>query len=264
VEPNLTSEMARYESYLKQKYAGEIESMKRTFRLLRSKHYGNRMDFSGDDLDFEAYNQVDLECRVTGIKGQEKYFHAPTQNAKKPAWAVLADISPSTDPSDKNIIEQVKGGLLIQGESLGVTDYPFGLYAFSADLFVIKDYTQKYNTVIANKIVSVQRRDGGTNLGASLRVVGSLLARQSESPKGITIITDGESDNNIYARNAINELYSKKIYPFLIVIGSEFQKYAMELTSDIGPEHYSVIERDKVHELPWEMIRLFKTYGIAR
>ena len=62
----------------------------------------------------------------------------------------------------------------------------------------------------------------------------------------------------------MREVYDQKIYPFLVVIGREFEKYARGLTEDIGSDHYTVIDRDKVHELPNEMFRLFKTFGISR
>jgi hypothetical protein len=263
-EPDFSSQVSEYETHLKYKFAGEIESMKRIFRQLQLKHYGNRRDFSGEELDFEPFMQDELESKVTGIKGQGRYFKANTQNAQRPAWAVLADISPSTDPSNYNLIEPIKASLLIQGESLGVTDYPFGLFAFSGDVYVVKDFTENYGPEISNKIVSVKRHNSGTYLGNSLRVVGSLLRRQKETPKGITIITDGESQNIDDAKDAINEMYDQRMHPFLIVIGGEFEKYAKHLTQDIGHEHYSIIERDRIHELPGEMFRLFKTYGISR
>jgi len=51
---------------------------------------------------------------------------------------------------------------------------------------------------------------------------------------------------------------------FLVVIGREFEKYAKDLTKDIGSDHYTIIDREKIHELPNEMFRLFKTFGITR
>ena len=264
VEPEFSESVAKMEEFLRDKYAGEIESMKRIFRQLQLKHYGEKRDFQGEELDYGDYMQADLEHKVTGIKGNGRYFKTVTQNEQRPAWAVLADISPSTDPSHYNIIEQIKASLLIQGEALGVTDFPFGLFAFSGDFYIVKDFPENYGPETSNKIISVERDEGGTYLGPSLRVVGSLLKRQKERPKGITIITDGESQYIDDAKAAMNEMYDQKMYPFLIVIGSEFEKYAKHLTSDIGHEHYSIIERDRVYELPGEIFRLFKTYGIAR
>ncbi|MFH1073376.1 MAG: VWA domain-containing protein [Nanoarchaeota archaeon] len=252
------------ETLLKEGYTGEIESMKRIFRHLILKNYGDRRDYEGQNLEYDDYLQTDLERRVTGIAGHEKFFMSQVQNKQKPAWAVLADISGSTDPGEYNIIRQIKAGLLIHGESLGVTDYPFGLFAFSEEVYIIKDFPERYGPPTANKILTVRRESSGTILGPSLRVVGSLLSKQQEQPKGITIITDGESQNMDDARKAMNEMFEQKMYPFLIIIGKKFEKSAQALTADIGHEHYSIVERERLHELPGEMFRLFKTYGIAR
>lgn len=264
VESQFTSEMAQREEGFRDRYAGEIESMKRIFRQLQLKHYGDKRDFQGQELNYEDYMQSELESRVTGIKGNGRYFRRDTQNEQRPAWAVLADITPSTE--HHKILEQIRAGLFINAEALGVTDWPIGLFGFSNDvLYVINDFPERYDSTSSNKIMALEREDsGGTYLGPPLRTVGSLLKRQREHPKGITIITDGEDENFNDAKAAMREVYDQKIYPFLVVIGREFEKYAKGLTEDIGSDHYTVIDRNKVYELPNEMFRLFKTFGIAR
>ena len=264
VEPQFTDEMTQREEGFRDRYAGEIESMKRIFRQLKLKHYGEKRDFQGQELSYEDYMQSELESKVTGIKGTGMYFRRDTQNEQRPAWAVLADITPSTE--QHKILEQIRAGLFINAEALGVTDWPMGLFGFSNNvLYVINDFSDRYNPTSSNKIMALKREDdGGTYLGSSLRTVGSLLKRQTEHPKGITIITDGEDQNLDDAKAAMREVYDQKMYPFLVVIGREFEKYARSLTEDIGSDHYTVIDRDKVYELPNEMFRLFKTFGIAR
>src|SRR3989344_5707315 len=248
----------------KLQYAGEIESTRRIFRQLKLRHYGVKRDFEGAELDYEEFMQGELESKVTGVRRERRVFIKDTQNQQRPAWAVLADISPSTDPEYFNIIDGIKSSLLIQGEALGDSDYPFGLFAFSGDLYVLKDFTEKYSESVARKILSVRRSHDGTALAPSLEVVAGLLDRQLEQPKGITIITDGDANLGGDPRPVIQELYKRKIHPFLIVLGKEFEKYAKHLTGDIGNDHYVIVERDKLHELPGEMFRLFKTYGIAK
>ncbi|MHA1865245.1 MAG: hypothetical protein ACTSWZ_01955 [Candidatus Heimdallarchaeaceae archaeon] len=264
VEPQFTSEIAQREESFRDRYAGEIESMKRIFRQLQLKHYGDKRDFQGQELDYEDYMQSELEFKVTGIKGNGRHFKRDTQNEQRPAWAVLADMTPSTE--QYKILEQIRAGLFINAEALGVTDWPIGLFGFSNNvLYVINDFPEKYGATSSNKIMALKREDsGGTYLGPPLRTVGSLLRRQREHPKGITIITDGEDQNFDDAKAAMREVYDQKMYPFLVVIGKEFEKYAKGLTEDIGSDHYTLIDRNKVYELPNEMFRLFKTFGIAR
>jgi hypothetical protein len=264
VEPDFSEKVLEKERAFREEYAGEIESMKKIFRKLYLKHYGEKRDFQGQELDYSDYMQSELESKVTGIRGNGKYFSAEILNKQRPAWAVLADITPSTE--QHGIIDQIRAGLFINGESLKVTDWPIGLFGFSGNyLYVIKDFSDKYGPEVSNKIIKLKREDsGGTYMASPVRTIGSLLRRQKEHPKGITIITDGEDQNISEAKKALKEVYDQKMYPFLIIIGEEFEKYAKELTEDIGLEHYSIIPRDKVYEIPEEMFRLFKTFGIAR
>ncbi len=264
VEPQFTSEMTQREEGLRDRYAGEIESMKRIFRQLQLKYYGDKRDFQGQELNYEDYMQSELESRVTEIKGNGRCFRRDTQNEQRPAWAVLADITPSTE--EHKILERVRAGLFINAEALGVTDWPIGLFGFSDNvLYVINDFPERYDSTSSNKIMALKREDdGGTYLGPALRTIGSLLKKQREHPKGITIITDGEDENFDDAKAAMREVYDQKMYPFLVVIGREFEKYAKDLTEDIGSDHYTVIDRNKVYDLPNEVFRLFKTFGIAR
>ena len=244
-------------------YAGEIESMRRIFRQLKLRHYGLRRDFEGTELDYEAIMQGDLEFLVTGVRRERRVFVKDIRNQQRPAWAVLADVSGSTGKSHFNIIKPIKSALFIQGEALSVSDGSFGLFTFSDKLYIIKDFTESYTESTADKIMSMTDISG-TNLGPSLYAVGDLLRRQNEQPKGITIVTDGQANDMDYAREAITDLHKRKIHPFVIVIGRNLEDYARELTSEIGEDHYSVIEKDRLYELPQEMFRLFKTYGIAR
>ncbi|MBI2044857.1 hypothetical protein HYT23_02260 [Candidatus Pacearchaeota archaeon] len=264
VEPRFTGEMAQKEDSFRNMYTGEIESMKRIFRQLQLKHYGDKEDFQGQELNYEDYLQSELESIVTRIKGNGKCFRRGTQNEQRPAWAVLADITPSTN--SYKILEDIRAGLFINAEALGVTDWSIGLFGFSSNvLYVINDFPERYDSTSSNKIMALKKEDdGGTYLGPPLRAVGSLLGRQREHPKGITIITDGEDQNFDDAKAAMREVYDQKMYPFLVVIGREFEKYARSLTEEIGSDHYTVIDRDKVYELPSEMFRLFKTFGISR
>lgn len=247
----------------KMNYAGEIESMRRIFRQLKLRHYGTKRDFEGAELDYEALMQGELEAKVTGVQRERRIFVKETQNERRPTWAVLADVSRSTGQGHFNIIDPIKSALFIQGEALSASDCPFGLFTFSDGLYVLKDFTEQYTENTADKIMSAKPLNG-TALGQSLYAVGDLLRRQKEQPKGVTIVTDGQANDMDYARDAITDLHKGKIHPFLIVIGKNLEDYAKDLTSQIGGEHYSVVEKNKLYELPNEMFRLFKTYGIAR
>ena len=265
VKPTITTESTRKEREFRDRYAGESESMKRIFRQLQLKHYGDRRDFEGQELDYETYMQDELESRVTGIKGNGRHFRRETRNEQKPTFGIHADISGSTRGQ---IIEGIRAAFYIMGNALSVSDWNYGLYASGNELGVIKEPHKKWSDEINHSIMNLEAGNlgsGGIYLNSTSSVIGADLARTEGSPKGLIIVSDFQvCGGKTEERMAAKKLYDQKIYPFLIAIGENHETNAAEMAREIGSEHYSVIPLNKLHELPTEMFRLFKTFGIAR
>ena len=262
VEPQFSDKIAQIEKSFRDKYAGEIESMKRIFRQLQLKHYGDKRDFQGQELDYEEYMQSELESKVTGIKGNRSYFRRDTQNEQRPAFGIHADISGSTRGE---IIEQIKSAFYIVGNALSASDWDYGLYASADNLVVLKEPVKKWNDAINHGIMALKAGGEGIYLSATNYAISEDLKRTDGNPKCLIVISDFEvcgEKNHEYKTAKI--LQDQKIYPFYIAIGSEHESNAKEMTREIGDEHYSVIPINRLYELPEEMFRLFKTFGIAR
>lgn len=261
-EPQLTEDFAKKERSFKEKYAGEIESMRRIFRQLQLKHYGEKRDFQGQELDYEDYMQSELEFKVTGIKGNGRHFKRDTQNEQRPAFGIHADTSGSTSG---DIIKGIRAAFYIIGNALSASDWNYGIYASADNLAVIKDPTKRWNDNINYSIMGLESGGNGIYLASTSSVIGDDLKRVDGNPKGLIVISDfevcGEESKEIkIAKN----LQDSKIYPFYIAIGKEHEENVRKMTREIGDEHYSVIPLNKLYELPNEMFKLFKTFGIAR
>ncbi len=262
LKPDMKREDYQASSAFRNEYTGEIESMKRVFRRLRLKHYGEKRDFHGQDLDYEEFMQSDLEQRVTGISKVEKYFKAEIQNRQRAAFGIHADISGSTQG---NIIWGIKAALSIVGNALSVSDHHYGLYASSDDLYVIKAPDEKWSEGINGKIASLTSLRGGIYFHKTSSIIADDIKRVGGNPRGIIIMSDFElNDDAGGAKNLVKSLYDAKIYPLLIAIGEEHEGNARMLTEDLGHEFYSVVPVDKLYTLPQEMFRLFKSFGVAR
>ncbi len=261
-EPKITEELIEKEKSFKEMYAGEIESMKRIFRQLQSKHYGDKMDFQGQELNYEDYMESELEFKVTGIKGNGKYFKRETLNEQRPAFGIHADVSGSTGGK---IIEGIRAAFYIIGNSLSASDWNYGIYASSNNLLVLKDPTKKWNDGINYNIMDLESGGGGIYLASTSSVILNDLKRVEGNPKGLIVISDfkvcGDEDEE---KRTAKRLQDSKVYPFYIAIGEEHEKNVRSMTKGISDEQYSVIPTDKLYELPQEMFRLFKTFGIAR
>ena len=262
IEPEFRSALVKVEESLREKYAGEIESMKRIFRQLQVRHYGERRDLRGQELDYQEYMQSELEGKVTGIRSVGKYFKEDFKNVQKPSFGIHADISGSTAG---RVIESIKAAFYIMGNALSASDWNYGLYASDDSLAVLKDPTKKWDDNINYSILGLGSGGGGIYLEATSSILSADLRRTRGNPKCLVVISDFEVCGDAEKEKAIaRRLYNQKIYPFYIAIGDEHGENAKAMTSGIGEEHYSVIPLNKLHELPEEIFRLFKTFGVAR
>jgi hypothetical protein len=249
------------EKELSLRYSGEIESMKRIFRQLKLRHYGDKRYFEGQELDFEEHLQADLESRATGIRVSRKTFLEKTQNQQKPIFAIHADKSGSTKG---DIIEAIRAAFYIMGNALSASDYNYSMYVSNSQLDVLKSPSEKYSGKINRRISQIASYGSGIYFERTSSIIANDLRRFEGNPKCMVVISDFECEEGEGARKTVKKLYESKIYPLLIAIGQEHEVNAKALTEEVGSEYYSVVPIDKLHELPGKIFRLLKTYGIAR
>ena len=248
------------EKEIRNRFAGEIESMKQMFRRLQLRHYGEKRDFEGHDLDYEEYLRADLEQKVTGIIGNGKYFREEYPNEQRPCFGIHADVSGST----AGIIENIKAAFYVVGNALSASNWNYGLYASAERLCVIKDPTKKWEESINRKIMGLIGNGSGIYLARTSNIISKDLMRAGGNPKCLVVISDFEVCEEATDVKVAADLMKSGIYPMYIAIGNEHEGNVKNVTRGLGEEHYSVIPLDKLNELPNEMFRLFKTFGIAR
>ena len=93
----------------------------------------------------------------------------------------------------------------------------------------------------------------------TIEYIAENLKEVEGRPKGFSIITDGEPDTPEAVRDILSRLPENEILPFLFVIGQEHERCAKSLIDD-----YVIIKRDRIGELPNEVLRIFTTYGIIK
>ncbi len=253
-------------------YNGEIRAIESYFKRLEERYRGKKKARRGEEINIREYIQVELEHEATGVRPAKKIFRKRTSSRKKAAWAMLADISSSTlFGFGYQIIDYIKDALLIQGEALNYSGYPFGIFAFHSGgvsfkeimnyrdtVHIIKDFKEDYTEESRGRIMSLYPY-GGTLMVNAIEYIAANLKKVEGIPKGLSIITDGEPDTPQTVRDVLKKLQEEGILPFLFVIGSEHERCAKFLIDD-----YVIIKRDKLAELPNEVLRIFTTYGIMK
>jgi len=255
------------------KYDGEIRAIESYFKKLEERYRGKKMAKEGEEIDIGEYVQAELEYEATGVRpAKKKIFRKRAPVKRKVAWAILADISASTGFGfGYRVIDSIKEALLIQGEALSYSGYPFGIFAFHSGgntlrelmeykdtVYVIKDFEEDYTPENRARVMSLYPY-GGTLMVNAIKYVSDKLKKIEGRPKGLSIITDGEPDVPEEVRALLQKLPEDGILPFLFVIGSEHEKFARSLMSE-----YVIIKKDKIKELPNEVLRIFTTYGIMK
>ena len=255
-----------------EKYNGEIRAIESYFKRLEERYRGKKKARAGEEINIGEYVQAELEYEATGVRPNKKMFRKRARIKKKAAWAILADISSSTAFGfGYRIIDYIKDALLIQGEALNYSGYPFGIFAFHSGgilfreirnykdtVYTIKDFKEKYGEENRGRIMSLSPY-GGTLMVNAIKYISDNLRKVEGIPKGFCIITDGEPDTPEDVRESFKSLQEDGILPFLFVIGAEHEKCAKFLIDD-----YVIIKRDRLAELPNEVLRIFTTYGIMK
>jgi len=255
-----------------EEYNGEIRAIESYFRRLEERYRGKKRAKQGEEINIGEYVQAELEYEATGVKPNKKMFRKRARIKKKAAWAILADISSSTGFGfGYKIIDYIKGALLIQGEALNYSGYPFGIFAFHSGgrllkeminykdtVHIVKDFKENYSEDSRGRIMSLYPY-GGTLMVNAIEYIAQKLKEVEGKPKGFSIITDGEPDSPEAVKDVLSKLSDNDILPFLFVIGQEHEKCARSLIDD-----YVIIKRDRIGELPNEVLRIFTTYGIIK
>lgn len=255
-----------------EKYNGEIRAIESYFKRLEERYRGKKKARAGEEINIGEYVQAELEYEATGVRPNKKMFRKRARIKKKAAWAILADISSSTAFGfGYRIIDYIKDALLIQGEALNYSGYPFGIFAFHSGgillreimnykdtVYTIKDFKENYGEENRGRIMSLSPY-GGTLMVNAIKYISDNLKKVEGIPKGFSIITDGEPDTPGDVRESLKGLQEDGILPFLFVIGAEHEKCAKFLIDD-----YIIIKRDRLAELPNELLRIFTTYGIMK
>jgi len=255
-----------------EKYNGEIRAIESYFKRLEERYRGKKKARAGEEINIGEYVQAELEYEATGVRPNKKMFRKRARIKKKAAWAILADISSSTAFGfGYRIIDYIKDALLIQGEALNYSGYPFGIFAFHSGgillreimnykdtVYTIKDFKENYGEENRGRIMSLSPY-GGTLMVNAIKYISDNLKKVEGIPKGFSIITDGEPDTPGDVRESLKGLQEDGILPFLFVIGAEHEKCAKFLIDD-----YIIIKRDRLAELPNEVLRIFTTYGIMK
>jgi len=142
------------------------------------------------------------------------------------AWAILIDASTSM----RHIRGYVKEMAIILAESANkilLNPSSWGVFAFNDRFYLIKDFSEQYNTRVKSRIGGL-RFNGLTYMPDAIEIAGKILSKRDEELKIMAVISDGwpYGYSNIYRES--QEIIKKLEAADVVVFGVGAQSGRME------------------------------------
>jgi nitric oxide reductase NorD protein len=170
---------------------------------------------------------------------------------------MLIDASASTDgwiSGSLRVIDVEKESLIVLLEALDALGDRHAALGFAADgpgrvrVMTLKDFAEPIGDVVRRRIAALEP-DGYTRVGAAVRHVSALLARQPARHRLLLLLSDGKpNDVDQYqgrygiedTRQAVAEARLQGLVPFCLTVDHEAPAY---MPSIFGPRGYALLLR---------------------
>jgi nitric oxide reductase NorD protein len=244
--------------------------LRRRFEPLRPRRERRPRQRDGDDIDLDAFVD-DFSDRSAGRAPSERLYLAERPLRRDVAVAFLVDASGSTDSwvsGARTVLEVEKQATLVFCEALESLGDRYGIYAFSGR--GARDVTiERAKTLEERYGEAARARIGGfsgsayTRLGAPIRHLTALLARQRSRVRLLFLLSDGKpNDEDEYegrygiedTRQAVAEARVQGISVFCLTVDREGSAYLPHM---FGPHGYGVVAA--VAELPLRLPEIYRS-----
>ena len=245
------------------KYRGLLKNLNRTFEALRQDEKRLKKQNYGDDIDLDAFIDAYIDLK-RGKEVDEKLFTKLNKVERNVAVMFMIDMSGSTSGW---INKMEKESLVLLCESLEILGDTYAIFGFSGktrnqcDVFKIKDFNDKYDNSVKNRICNIQAMDY-TRMGASIRHLTMLLKNVEAKTKILITLSDGKPDDvdgyrGTYGiedtKKALIEARFQGIHTYCITIDEEAMDY---LPYMYGRSNFAVI--NQVDKLPTKVSDIYR------
>jgi nitric oxide reductase NorD protein len=252
-----------------------LYDVRRRFEALRPKRERWTRQVEGDNLDLDAYVE-DFAARHAGRSPSDRLYLADRPRRRDVSVALLIDASGSTDAwvsGGRRVIEVEKVATLVFCEALETLRDRYAVYAFygrgprDVRVMRVKGFTEPYGKAVQTRIAGLHG-DAFTRLGASIRHLTALLARQRARLRLLLLLSDGKpNDEDIYegtygikdTRQAVAEAWVQGVNLFCLAIDRQGTIYLPQM---FGAHGYRVLW--DVTQLPQCLPEIYRRITSAR
>jgi nitric oxide reductase NorD protein len=237
-----------------------IHDIRRHFEVLRPKRRRHTRQLDGHDLDLDAYVD-DFAARHAGRTPTDRLYLMDRPRRRDVSVAFLIDASGSTDAwvsRGRRVLDIEKEATLVFCEALEALGDRYAIYAFAGcgagDVRVlrVKGFADSYGEPVRVRIAGLHG-EAFTRLGAPIRHLTALLARQRTRLRLLFLLSDGKpNDEDEYGdtygiedtRQAVAEARVQGVNLFCLTVDHQGSIYLPQM---FGPHGYTIL---------WDIIQL--------
>ncbi|HSD10570.1 MAG TPA: VWA domain-containing protein [Candidatus Binatia bacterium] len=246
-----------------------LAALRRRFEPLRPRRERRPREREGHDIDLDAFVD-DFADRSAGRTPSERLYLAERRLRRDVAVAFLVDASGSTDSwvsGGRTVLEVEKQAALVFCEALESLGDRYGIYAVSGrgarDVRVerAKALEERYGDAVRARIAGFSG-SAYTRLGAPIRHLTALLARERSRVRLLLLLSDGKpNDEDEYegrygiedTRQAVAEARLQGLSVFCLTVDREGSAYLPHM---FGPHGHAVVAA--VAELPLRLPEIYR------
>ena len=250
-------------------HAALVREVKHRFGKLRAQRLRLPHQRSGDELDLGAVVRALAEIRA-GHAADDRLYVEVRPARRGLAIALLVDVSGSTDApvtETHQIIDVEKNAVLFASEALDALGDRYAVFAFSGRgaeqvrVTTVKGFAEPNGDAVRRRVAGLAP-DANTRLGAAVRHVSALLAREPAGHRLLLILSDGKPNDvghyqGEYAvedtRQAILEARAQAIFPFCLAVDREEPEYLARI---FGAAGHTILRSPD--QLPTALLRAVK------
>jgi nitric oxide reductase NorD protein len=251
------------------RHARLVRSVRTRFERLRPRPIRLFRQVDGPEIDLQSYVTAAADRRA-GVTPDGRVYVAVRPGRRELAVALLVDVSASTDAwvsPGRRIVDVEKEAMLLVCEALDALGDRYALFAFSGEgaeqveVLPLKRFDEPAGLVTRRRIAALDS-DRYTRLGAPIRHVTAMLARQRAASRLLLLLSDGKpNDVDVYegrygiedTRQAVAEARRQGISVFCLTVDREAPGYARAIFGRTG---FAVLRRPE--QLPAVVVEVLR------
>jgi nitric oxide reductase NorD protein len=255
---------AEYVESVRRGYALAIRQIRRRFEALRGEDCMLKRQPDGEEIDLDALVAA-IADRRGGADTDERVFARRHRAERSLAAMFLVDMSGSTKGW---VNDAEREALVMLCEALETLGDAFAIWGFSGwtrtrcDLYRIKDFSERYDEVVARRIAAIEAKDY-TRMGPPIRHLTRALLRQPAKHRLLVTLSDGRPDDfgDEYrgqygiedTRQALVEARRAGVRSYCVTIDRHGADYLKRM---YGPAGYTVLA--DVRKLPLRIAEIYR------